>query len=182
MYIWIKRMCNVYLAFSNSKAYQCATSTRRIYTQKFYCISFPQRCHHLPSMSQGILGYLFLYSEDSCLSLLNISNYMYSFWPLYNQHSSMCCPHRKNGKNLLTKWNMDFPECASEMNLCFVPLLTSQQGTIIVGPLTAKGRYSSLAYHTVTKTLLWGSLLLLLNTRTSQSWVGHLPLIHCCLF
>lgn len=49
---------------------------------------------------------------------------------------------------------MDFAECASEMKLCFVPPLTSQQGTVIVGALTAKGRYSSLAYHTLTKALI----------------------------
>lgn len=29
--MWIKRTCNVYLAFSNSNAYQCAKSTHRIY-------------------------------------------------------------------------------------------------------------------------------------------------------
>lgn len=105
-------------------------------------------------MSQDILGYLFLCSEDSCLSLLNNSNYMYQFWLLYNQYASMCCPHMKNGKNLLMKRSMDFPKCASEMKLCFVPPLTNQQGTITVGALAAKWRYSSPAYHTLTKALL----------------------------
>lgn len=34
--------------------------------------------------NQGILGHILLYSEDSCLPLLNISSYLYLFWPLYN--------------------------------------------------------------------------------------------------
>lgn len=159
-------MCNIYLAFSYSKAYQCFKSTKHNTLSEIllHVISL-KVCHHLHSKSRGILDYLFLYSEDSCLSLLNIANYMYRFWPFHNQHATMSWPHLRNGKTLLMKQNMDFPE----IKFCFVPALRSQQGTIIVGVLTAGGGgYNSPAYQTPTKAL-WGPLLLLPNTSTSQS-------------
>lgn len=53
--------------------------------------------------SQGILGYTLFYSEDSCLSLLNTSSYLYSFWPLYTRTHLRVLPAHEEGKNLLMK-------------------------------------------------------------------------------